>query len=111
MNVLQQAQLYVDQLRREAGKTRINVSDSIHEMKVGFRTFQFINNSTETLSSSGICDSDPRRGLSGYWVQLPQTKSFQREGFLLSGLGNKRKNNEETVYYFINGNSYVCIVL
>ena len=35
MNVLQQAQVYVDQLRREAGKTRVNVSDSIHEMKVG----------------------------------------------------------------------------
>ena len=35
MNVLQQAQLYVEQLRREASKTRINVSEAVTDMKVG----------------------------------------------------------------------------
>lgn len=34
MTVLQQAHLYVDQLRREANKTRINVSEAIQEMMV-----------------------------------------------------------------------------
>ena len=34
MNVLQQAQLYVEQLRREAGKTRINVSEAVTGLKV-----------------------------------------------------------------------------
>ena len=34
MTVLQQAQLYVDQLRREASKQRINVSEAITDMKV-----------------------------------------------------------------------------
>ena len=34
MNVLQQAQLYVEQLRREAGKTRINVSEAVTDLKV-----------------------------------------------------------------------------
>ena len=34
MNVVQQAQLYVDQLRREASKTRINVSEAVLDMKV-----------------------------------------------------------------------------
>merc|ERR1712038_880087 len=33
MTVLQQAHLYVDQLRREANKTRINVSEAIQDMK------------------------------------------------------------------------------
>ena len=36
MTVLQQAHLYVDQLRREANKTRINVSEAIQDMKVHF---------------------------------------------------------------------------
>ena len=34
MTVLQQAHLYVDQLRREANKTRINVSEAIQDMMV-----------------------------------------------------------------------------
>ena len=34
MTVLEQAHLYVDQLRREANKTRINVSEAIQDMKV-----------------------------------------------------------------------------
>ena len=34
MTVLQQAHLYVDQLRREANKTRINVSEAVQDMMV-----------------------------------------------------------------------------
>ena len=36
MTVLQQAHLYVDQLRREANKTRINVSEAIQDMMVKY---------------------------------------------------------------------------
>ena len=36
MTVLQQAQLYVDQLRREASKQRITVSEAITDMKVSY---------------------------------------------------------------------------
>ena len=35
MTVVQKAQLHVAQLRREASKQRINVSDAIMDMKVG----------------------------------------------------------------------------
>ena len=34
MSVLQQAHMYVDQLRREANKTRINVSEAIQDLMV-----------------------------------------------------------------------------
>ena len=37
MTVLQQAHLYVDQLRREANKTRINVSEAIQDMMVKYK--------------------------------------------------------------------------
>ena len=36
MSAVQQAKVCVEQLRREAGKTRINVSQAIEEMKVNF---------------------------------------------------------------------------
>ena len=53
MTVLQQAQLYVDQLRREAGKQRINVSDAINDMKVILLGLFCVKK-----YFSGVCDSD-----------------------------------------------------
>ena len=49
--MLQQAQVYVDQLRREASKRRITVSEAIADMKVGvnFVIIDIDNTITEEL--------------------------------------------------------------
>ena len=88
MNVLQQAQLYVEQLRREASKTRINVSEAVTDMKVGPGGCD-----GDLTVSLGIYQPGADRGLSGHRIQLPQTKSIPREGLVLLGL------NERLLWY------------
>ena len=92
MNVLQQAQLYVEQLRREASKTRINVSEAVTDMKVGPGRCD-----GDLTQSLGIYQPGADRGLSGHRIQLPQTKSIPREGLVLLGL------SERLLWYWVLG--------
>ena len=70
MTVLQQAQLYVDQLRREASKQRISVSEAISDMKVNTKMNIFLKYCQKYL---GICNPDADRRLFVDWIQFPQT--------------------------------------